>query len=303
MCAEFELPAAVTTPSEDMSVPHNLRNQGQALRRRVKPRGTLLQIFNSTAMQSSKGQTRERSAQVLYYPAYLIRYPYGRHQPDGNLAIQEQYHEALVAAAATPAGVNVIADRHFSASKAQAAAAGAVVAAKATFATATGALAGSATLAALVSKLLAAVSTVDTAFVAFLAASAARVAAQGFTGFMRERRIARVQQRTTELHGQYMPGGMSAHNIEGPNDLWVRADAEWLRWEGDDAEVWEPEKRRAWAERLLREQRDRACATFFDLACFGTARLCVSVDFGYVAHHPFYTLVVRIVACNPGTFM
>jgi hypothetical protein len=196
--------------------------------------------------------TQKLSVKIAYFPAYLISYTYGSHQVEGSIEIVQQRHQALVAAVRAHAGADVIADRHFSPATAQTAAAAAVASAKAA---AVAALA----LPASAVDALSAVATVDTAFVAFLAASAARLAAQGFTGFVRERRTASAQRRAGELSEQYMAGGRSAADIEGPHDLWLRADAEWLRWEGQDTEAWEPARRLAWAERLLAEHRARAC--------------------------------------------
>ena len=55
---------------------------------------------------------------------------------------------------------------------------------------------------------------------------------------------------------------MSGENIEGPRDLWLRADTEWLRWEGADSDAWVPARRRAWAEQLFADQKRRTCAAY-----------------------------------------
>jgi hypothetical protein len=192
-----------------------------------------------------------RSATLAFAPAYVINYSYGLHQV-GSIEILKQFHQAIVPASRFG---HVVGERHISPRKAQAAAVATVVAGK----VAAGLTAGSA---AVTMDTLWSVATVDTAFYAFLAASAAGVAARGYTGFMRERQLQRVQDRADTFNELYMKEGMGALNVEEAHDLWLRADMEWLRWEGLDCDEWVPEKRHRWAERLLREQKTRSCAPF-----------------------------------------
>ena len=193
-----------------------------------------------------------RTAELVYVPAYLAEYTYGTQQR-GSIDILAQKHQALIPAGAAGAAGAVFSESHVSPARAQAAAVSVVTAGKAAVvaAAAGGATAG---------ELLAAIPSVDTAFAAFLAGCAAGVMARGYSGYVLDRRAAQVQARADAFVDGYMPGGMSAMHVEGARDLWLRADMEWLRWEGLDADAWLPDKRRRWAERLLREQKTRTCA-------------------------------------------
>lgn len=194
-------------------------------------------------------RVHERRARVVVAPGYHITYTYGEHQL-GSLEIRRLAHEAFVPASARAGAI--VAERHVSPRKAQAAAAAAVLVVKGAAAAASGGAASAAQLAA-------SIATVDTAFYAFIAASAAGLAARSLTALLRERHAAQIESRADAMRDAYMRGGMAAGSVESEHDLWLRADLEWHRWAEAEREEWHADKRRAWAERLFREQHLRRC--------------------------------------------
>jgi hypothetical protein len=193
-----------------------------------------------------------RSAQVWVVPAFHFQYVYGEKQM-GSVEILRQTHEALVPAISHQVLGAVVAERHVSPRKLQAAAAAATVGAKAVaVAVATGGAASAMDAAA-------AIGTVDTAFAAFIAASLAGVVARGLPSMLRERQAAALEAKADAVRGAYMPSGMGPGSIESPQDLWLREDLEWQRWSEAQREEWKPCSRKEWAERLLCQQYSRRC--------------------------------------------
>lgn len=220
-------------------------------------------------------RVHERRARVVVAPGYHITYTYGEHQL-GSIEITRLAHEALVPASARAAAV--VAERHVSPRKAQAAAASAVIAAKAAVA------AAGATSAA---QLATSIATVDTAFYAFIAASVAGLLARSLTALLRERHAAQIESRADAMRDAYMRGGLNAGSVESEQDLWLRADLEWHRWAESEREDWHADKRRAWAERLFREQHLRRCEHFVSSLtwpCAASIRTGLDVPCAYWTH-------------------
>lgn len=194
-----------------------------------------------------------RRARLLYLPVFVVHYVFGQsHNAHGER--QDDVFQAVIGG--TPEA-GVAGERHFCPRKAQITAASALGI--------TGA-AASAVAAPLLGLDAAALLTVEGAFLVVLVGTLAGVAARLAPGFLRlSAENQRVQAEAAEFEAA-VSGGLGPMDVGDDRQEALRTAAEWRRWALTSPWDWDSAKRRAWAERLWREQhrRRRERARFVD---------------------------------------